>query len=133
MFVIGPNPGDVTVEFRNQNHWSSQQPAGDFSCTFFGNNYSDVSLDDAGFIPATTASDDIIIGTTDGDDMVGLDTDLSDGLGTGIPTSLAYSSASGPDSIGELIPANTAIGFSTILFFELASAAADSCAFNINL
>ncbi len=125
--------GDVVVEFRDQIHWSSGEPAGSFSATFNNNAYSDTRIDLGGFIPGTTATDDVIVGLTDGDASIGNDTDLSDGMGTGISSVIgSYTSPIGsPDSVGELIPANTAPGFTTVLFFELGSSSANSCRWNL--
>ncbi len=125
--------GSVRVEFRNQVHWSSIEPAGDFSVTFLANPFSDTRIDLTGFIPATLATDDVIVGVTDGDASVGNDTDLSDGMGTGISSVIGtyVSPAGAPDSVGELIPANTAPGFTSVLFFELGSASANTCRWHI--
>ncbi|HGY90723.1 MAG TPA: hypothetical protein ENK43_06085 [Planctomycetes bacterium] len=120
-YAVRESGNGVQVEFRDQIHWSSQEPAGTFSVTFLDSSFSDTRIDLTGFIPATTATDDIIVGVTDGDASVGIDTDLSDGMGTGISSNIgSYTSPlGGPDSIGELIPANTAPGFGTVQFFEL--------------
>ncbi|HGY92764.1 MAG TPA: hypothetical protein ENK43_16465 [Planctomycetes bacterium] len=125
--------GNVRVEFRDQIHWSSNEPAGNFSVTFIGNAFSDTRIDLAGFLPATTATDDVIVGVTDGDSSVGNDTDLSDGMGTGISSVIgSYTSPMGaPDSVGELIPANVAPGFTTVLFFELGSSTANECRWSL--
>ena len=99
--------GTVEFQFNNQVHWSSQEPAGSVSCVFGTNT---VDLDYTAFLAATTSTDDVIIGLSDGNAGVGTDTDLSNGLGTGIATALPYTSPGSDDSVGELVPANTAIG-----------------------
>jgi hypothetical protein len=131
-YAVIEGPNGVTVEYRNQNHWAPNEPAGTFSCTFIDNSWSDTRLDYSGFIPATVGTDNVIIGVSDGDNTVGSDTDLSDGLGTGIANAIgSYASISvlAPDAVGELIPANTPIGFSTCLFFE--NGAPGSCDWSI--
>ena len=103
--------GTVEIQYNNQIYWSGGEAAGSASALFSTNH---VDLDWTGIMPATTSNDDVIIGVTDGDDMVGTDTDLSDGMGTGFANALPYSSLSGPDSVGELVPSNVAIGVGTL-------------------
>ena len=81
----------------------------------WGKQLGSVFIDYSGFIPATMESNDIIIGVTDGDASVGPDVDLSNGAGTGLSSSFTYISPVGA-SVGELIPANTALPFSNITF-----------------
>ena len=102
----------VIVGFNNQNHWSSNDPAGSFSVTFgtFGPN--SLTQDYTAFIPALTSTDDGIIGVTDGDVLVGMDTSHSNGLGTGLGLQIGLLSdipGTGPNSHCETIPANTPI------------------------
>ena len=104
--------GTVEVAYNNQNHWSSQEPAGSFSAMFGASGSGSVDLDYSNFIPGTTATDDGIIGVSDGDNTVGTDTNLSNGSGTGISGLFpaGYPGLPGPESIGEEIPANFPIG-----------------------
>lgn len=108
--------GTIDVGFNNMNHWSSAEPAGTVICSFQGPGI--VFVDYSGFMPATMASDDIIIGVTDGDPGVGTDTDLSNGTGTGFSGAFPYNSPGAGDSVGELIPANTAIPFANITYTD---------------
>ncbi|MCA9322577.1 MAG: hypothetical protein KDB53_17680, partial [Planctomycetes bacterium] len=117
--------GNVFVDFKNQNHWdgTAPEPAGDFGAIFPNNGgvFGDVLIDLSAYIPATTLIDaSIIVGVSDGDSNVGIDTDLSDGFGTGIATNIGtYVSPMGaPDAIGELIPAMVLPGFSFVTFFD---------------
>ncbi|HGY90722.1 MAG TPA: hypothetical protein ENK43_06080 [Planctomycetes bacterium] len=128
-YAVRESANGVTVEFRDQIHWSSNEPAGTFFATFPAGNFSDVSVDLSGFLPATLATDDVIVGVTDGDPLVGIDTDLSNGMGTGIASNIGVyvSPVGGPDSVGETIPANTAPGFASVLFFELGASSANTC------
>ncbi len=128
-YVVLESANGVTVEFRDQTHWSSNEPAGTFFATFPAGNFSDVSVDLSGFLPATLSTDDVIIGVSDGDPLVGIDTDLSNGMGTGIASNVGVyvSPTGGPDSVGEMIPANTAPGFASVLFFELGASSANTC------
>ena len=111
--IEDPNAQTVEVIYENQNHWSSQDPAGDFSVRFNLASHA-ITFDYSAFIPAISATDDGIFGVTDGDSSAGTDTDLSNNMGTG--TSIAatapamYVSPNAGNSIGELIPGNTAIG-----------------------
>ena len=105
------NAGTVKVSYLNQNHWSSQEPAGDILATFGGVGPNSVVLDYTGFLPGTTSTDDGIIGVTDGDAATGGDTSLSNAMGTGtLLVQGTFVSTNTPDSIAETIPANTAIG-----------------------
>ena len=100
----------VEVQFNNQQHWSSVEPAGDFS-VLFSNNDERITFDYTNFIPGTMAVDNGIFGVSNGDPTVGTDTDLSDGFGTGTSAVQgSFVSGASPDSIGELIPANTPFG-----------------------
>ena len=100
----------VEVQFKNQQHWAANQPAGDFS-VLFSNDDKRITFDYTNFIPATTAADDGIFGVSNGDPTVGTDTDLSDGFGTGTSAVQgSFVSGASPNSIGELIPTNTPFG-----------------------
>ena len=118
-YVVSENllTNNVKVEFVNQNHWSSQEPAGNFSVEFGSAGSGSVELDYAGFIPATTATDDGIIGVTDGDASVGTDTSFT--ASGGYIGNIPYTSALGPDSICETINADALIPFVTLTFTQL--------------
>ena len=112
-YDVAEDPGlqTVIVIFNNQNHWSSVEPAGTFTATFGSIGPNSVTQNYDGFLPGATSGDDGIIGVTDGDQSVGIDTSLSNGLGTGITSQLGiFASAGAGDSICETIPANMAIG-----------------------
>ena len=109
----------VEVVYENQNHWSSQEPAGSFS-VLFDNLAGTVTFDYSGFLPGTMAIDDGIFGVSDGTGFLGNESDLSDGAGTGISSQLGiYTSFSSFDSIGEVIPMNTPFGSSIYVFTDL--------------
>lgn len=106
------NTGIVRIDYNNQNWWSTVEPAGNFSCTFGTLGPNSVEIDTSGLLAAGAAIETFLTGVTDGDNAVGIDTDLSDGLGTGIFNNLGvYASASGPDSICEISAATTAVPF----------------------
>ena len=113
--------GTVEVQFLNQNHWSSQEPAGDLRAVFDA-PAKRITFDYSNFIPGTTATDDGIFGVTDGDVATGSLTDLSDGAGTGVSAVKgAFASGFGPDSIAEIIPGNTPFGCPIYDFTDIGS------------
>ena len=96
------------IAYRNQIYWDSGSPAGDATVTFNSAGPNSLTFDYTAFIadanPAANPHD-VIIGFTDGDSTMGLDTDLSDGMATGFAGAVGtYLSASGGDSVGELLP-----------------------------
>ncbi len=119
--------GTVTCAFNNQNHWSSVAPAGSFSCTFdpFLYGPGSVTFDYTGFLAGTNASDNGIIGVSDGDvstTALGTDTNLTNGTGTGISSVQGTYTSPGPnDSIGEQIPSGIVPPFASnpLVFFDL--------------
>ncbi len=114
--------GDVQVVARNQNFWSSADPAGDTSCTFTVNagfNH-DVVMDYSATIVGVTSADNILIGLTDGDSNVGTDVDLSTAGGwAGLVGGGSYISAGANDSVGELTAPNIPLGFTQIVAVDL--------------
>ena len=108
--IEDPIANTVEVQFINQQHWASTQPAGDFS-VLFSNDDKRITFDYTNFFPATMAADNGIFGVTNGDPNVGTESDLSNGLGTGTSAAKGlYISAFASDSIAELIPATTPFG-----------------------
>ncbi|MEE9393313.1 MAG: hypothetical protein V3W41_12495 [Planctomycetota bacterium] len=120
--------GSTMVEFKNQDHWDTQSPAGSASVCFGCFGPGSITFDLSNYLADVTPASnnhDLIIGITDGDDTVGPDTDLSDGLGTGISNVLGtYSSTMAPDSILELIPIGTQPALSLWTALETGSGAA---------
>ena len=111
--------GTVEVQFLNQNHWSSNEPAGDLRAVFDAPNKR-ITFDYSGFIPATAATDDGIFGVTDGDPATGTLTDLSNGSGAGAAAVKgSFLSVGGLDSVGEVIPANTPFGCPIYNFIDV--------------
>jgi hypothetical protein len=109
----------VKVDFRNQDHWASMNPAGDYSVTFGALGQNSLSFDHTGFIPdpfTGTPLHNVVIGITDGDTAAGADTNFSNGVGTGLSGAIGagYVTPTGsePDSFAELIPrgANPMLG-----------------------
>ncbi len=117
--------GAITCAFNNQIHSASNAPAGSFSCTInpFGFNPGSVLFNYAGFLPGPSPGDDGIIGVSDGDALstaLGTDTDLTNGLGTGLSSVQGTYVSPGPhDSIGEQIPAGVTPPFpGGVLIFQ---------------
>ncbi len=103
--------GTVEIQYNNQQYWNSQAPAGNAIATFSTNH---VDLDWTGVIADTDTANNYVIGVTDGDAMVGTDTDLTvidpvtmNPVGGGFAGALPYTSMAGPDSVGEQLPAST--------------------------
>lgn len=101
----------VLVEFKNQDHWASMNPAGDYSVTFGSLGPNSMTFDHTGFIPdpfTGTPLHNVVVGISDGDTTVGADTNFSDGVGMGLAGAISNSyttpAGSEPDSFGELIP-----------------------------
>jgi len=111
--------GNVTVVAKNQNYWSTGDPAGDASCMFTVNpgvNH-DVTLDYTATTVGLASADNILIGLTDGDDTVGTDNDLS-GSGGWAGQGGSYTSAGANDTVGELIAPNVALGFTQLIAID---------------
>lgn len=93
--------GTVSVDYKNQEFWSSQTPAGDFSCTFGALGIDTLTIDLTATLPGAVSDADPIVGVTDGA-VGGLDTahdyDVAIAAGGG-----AYSTPAGsaPESICE--------------------------------
>lgn len=112
--------GNVTVVARNQNYWSSGDPAGDASCMFTVNSgfNHDVTMDYTATTVGLASADNILIGLTDGDDTVGTDNDLAGSGGWAGQVGGSYTSAGANDTVGELIAPNTALGFTQIIAID---------------
>lgn len=115
--------GFTTVAFNNQIHWSSNDPAGSFTCSFDTlGGLGTISIDLSAQTPGIASTDQILIGVTDGDDTVGTSSDVSDGLGTGLSTLIGgggYTSPGAGDSVVEAIPMNTPFGTNIYNFNDL--------------
>ncbi|MEZ6197486.1 MAG: hypothetical protein R3F20_17465, partial [Planctomycetota bacterium] len=116
--------GTVRVDYKNQDHWPTSNPAGDFSVTFGSLGPNSLTFDHTGFIPdpATSNTHDFVIGITDGDNTVGTDTNFSDGLGGGLAAAIGGSyitpgTVTPPESFAELVPqgVNPGLGIWTAL------------------
>ena len=103
----------VEVKFANQNHWNSGEFAGTVTATFNPSlGVGSVTLDYTNYVPATTETQNLGTGITDGDILTGTDTDHSNGLGTGLSSQLSLlvdGVGTGPNSHLELIPPNAAL------------------------
>ena len=101
------------VNFKNQTHWDTFNPAGDASVTFNALGPNSLTFDHSAFIPDSNPSGNthsVIVGFTNGDDQSGPSTDLTNNMGTGILGVLGtYLSATAPDSVGERFNAGAAL------------------------
>ena len=112
--VENPSQGTVRVDFLNQIHFASNLPAGSFSVEFGPLGPGSVVLDYAGFLPGMGNSDAGIVGITDGDASVGVDTSFTSS--GGFLGNTPYVSPTGPDSICETFTPSASIPFQTLTF-----------------
>ncbi len=121
--------GQVTVTFRNQSYWTTNEPAGTASVTFGDNGPNSFSLDLQGVFPTVSGMAPVSFGVSNGDFLTPI-TDLSNGSGSGLFNFLpqgggtGYTSASPGDSIAEDFPRNVSLPFSQpIQFIDMAMGA----------
>lgn len=90
-----------TVTYANQEHWSSQTPAGTFGVTF-DNAADSVSFDLSGYIPAAAADGVRLLGVTDGTDRPAPDI-VTVGPLASLPGFPGYVTPVGPETIIESV------------------------------
>ena len=115
--------GTVEVIFRNQLFWSTFESAGTVSVIFGLGGANSVDFDYSSFVPAIVGSASVTFGVSNGDPLTPI-TDFSNGLGTGLFSSLiqgggsGFLSAAGGDSIAEDFLQNQALPFTQCISFR---------------